>query len=458
VQQRAADDLSRETHSTELRAACCKLGNLRCFVGPHHGHCKACIFLAHAWAHVLLRRICESLQTCSNSVARGTLPRGAGASRLRLRHDATLILHVERHRWLARRGGRCFLTKQAHLRSAASGLSRSARAAACQRRTGGVGRYSETNVHRVAGPGSIARGSLAAPEHTTSHLGETAQGCTLHGAGSYTREAGKGDGGWRELERKPRSNATAGRTRYGQNGVASRSVASRPVTPALLRRVTGDSRTPAQSDSGMEEALATAKALLADGSQEAASKAYDVLAPLQSTRHAHVHFLTAIALQRMGGRDRDAAAQYEESLRLCPELIYARVNLVQLYTSVGQLDAALLHAEEAVLREPLNGDRRWLQALVLERAGQAEAAQRALQRCLALDPRNIPAYVNLDALYLKAGKLKESRALAGLAIREAERSKGVFSLWSHPLQRPPHLRKARHHNFAVAGLRCPSSI
>ena len=223
MQQRAADDLGRETHSTELRAARCKLGNLRWFVGPHHGHCKACIFLAHAWAHVLLRRICESLQTCSNSVARGTLPRGAGAPRLRLRHDATLILHVERHRWLARRGGRCFLTKQAHLRSAASGLSRSARAAACQRRTGGVGRYSETNVHRVAGPGSIARGSLAAPAHTTSKAGLAPS----HGAGSYTREAGKGDGGWRELE------ASIDRTQRqvvrGTARMESRPIRSRPV-------------------------------------------------------------------------------------------------------------------------------------------------------------------------------------------------------------------------------------
>ena len=218
----------------------------------------------------------------------------------------------------------------------------------------------------------------------------------------------------------------------------------------------------------MEEALAAAKALLADSSrQEAAAQALCLLAPLQSTRHAHVHFLTGAALQRIGGRDRDAAAQYEESLRLCPELIYGRVNLVQLYLSTGQLDAALQHAAEAVSREPLNADRLWLQALVLERAGQAEAARRALQRCLALDPRNIPAYVNLDALYLKAGKLKESRALAGLAIREAERSGGAFSLWAHPFQRPPHVRKVRRQlpskashicqRLAAAGLRCPSS-
>ena len=201
----------------------------------------------------------------------------------------------------------------------------------------------------------------------------------------------------------------------------------------------------------MEEALAAAKALLADSSREAAAKALGVLAPLQSVRHAHVHFLTGAALQRLGGRDRDAAAQYEHALLLMPELIHARLNLVQLYISLGQLDVALLHVDEAVLREPHNAERLWLQALVLERAGQAEAAQRALQRCLALDPRNIPAYVNLDALYLKAGKLKESRALAGLAIREAERSGGAFSLWTHPLQRPPHVRQVRHRSHQRPG-------
>ena len=103
----------------------------------------------------------------------------------------------------------------------------------------------------------------------------------------------------------------------------------------------------------------------------------------------------------------------------------------------------MLHAEQAVAREPQNAERFFLQALVLERAGREEPAQRALQRCLALDPRQIKAYVNLDASYLRCGNLQASRALAGLAIREMERSGGAFAFWRHPLQRPPHVHPVR---------------
>jgi len=194
----------------------------------------------------------------------------------------------------------------------------------------------------------------------------------------------------------------------------------------------------------LADALASAQALLADTSPEAAAKALSVLAPYQGVPHPHAPFLTGAALQRLGA-GAVAAERYERSLELQPELIHARVNLVQVYLSLEppQLEKALQHAEEAVRREPQNSERFWLHALVLERSGQDEPAQKALQRCLALDPRNVRAYVNLDALLLKAGKSSASRALAGLAIRETQRSAGAFTFWTHPLQRPPHMHKAR---------------
>lgn len=201
----------------------------------------------------------------------------------------------------------------------------------------------------------------------------------------------------------------------------------------------------------VERALGAAKGLLADttgGDAEAlAAKALAVLAPFQNgedTVHPHVPFLTGAALQRLG-RHSQAAEHYERSLHLQPELIHARTNLIHAYLALEppRLDAALRHAEEAVAREPQNAERLWLQAHVLERAGKDELAQRALQRCLVLDPRNIRAYVNLDASYLRAGRVEAARTLAGLALREKERSGGVFSFWQHPLQRPPHVHKVR---------------
>ena len=86
----------------------------------------------------------------------------ACAPRLRVRHDAPLVVHVARLRRLARRRGRRFLAKEADLRRGRRRARRpvttlsAGSAAADAVRTGGVGRYSGSRTQRVAGPGSIA--------------------------------------------------------------------------------------------------------------------------------------------------------------------------------------------------------------------------------------------------------------------------------------------------------------
>jgi hypothetical protein len=96
-----------------------------------------------------------------------------------------------------------------------------------------------------------------------------------------------------------------------------------------------------------------------------------------------------------------------------------------------------------VAREPLSAERQFLLALVYTEARQEASARKALQRCVALDPRCVEAYVNLDALYLRAGDLKACRALASMATREARLSGGTFRFWTHPAQRPPHMVQVR---------------
>ena len=192
----------------------------------------------------------------------------------------------------------------------------------------------------------------------------------------------------------------------------------------------------------MEAAFARAKALLASAGAAPAEEAVAVLAPWQNSDHAHAPFLLGAALQRLE-RLPAAAAAYERALALEPALIFARVNLVHVLLSQQQLSAAQAHAEEAVTREPAVAERHFLLALVAMASGDDARARAALQRCVVLDPRKVEAYVNLDALYLRAGDLKACRALAALAMRQARLSGGAWALWTHELQRPPHMLPVR---------------
>jgi hypothetical protein len=194
----------------------------------------------------------------------------------------------------------------------------------------------------------------------------------------------------------------------------------------------------------MDAALERAKALLADAADGGAAEqeAEAVLRPWQDAGHAHVPFLLGVAFQKQGSfaQARDA---YQRALRLEPSLISARTNLVHVLLALRELNEAVAHAEEASAREPRSADRLFLLACASSEAGDEARTLKALQRCVALNPRFVAAYVNLDALYLRRGDAQASRALAALALRESRASGGAFRFWNHELQRPPHMMQVR---------------
>ena len=189
----------------------------------------------------------------------------------------------------------------------------------------------------------------------------------------------------------------------------------------------------------MEAALERAKALLSHGRDNEAAEA---LAPWRDASHPHVHFFAGVALQR-AHQLQPARAAYERALQLEPALIFARVNLVHVLVESRRFAEAEGHATEACAREPHSAERHFLHALVLTEARKREAAIAALRRCLSIDPQKREAYVNLDALLLQEGDTAACRALARLAIREAQQSGDTFRFWAHELQRPPHVVQVR---------------
>ena len=132
------------------------------------------------------------------------------------------------------------------------------------------------------------------------------------------------------------------------------------------------------------------------------------------------------------GDFRSACGLYEAALELRPELLSARGNLVACLMDLGKFDAAAVHAELLTRIDGGNAGRWFLLGVVQMRAGDAAAAAQSYQRALVLNPAYMEAYVNLDSVLLKLGRLQECREWAQRAVAAR------FGFWEHALQRPPH--------------------
>ena len=127
-----------------------------------------------------------------------------------------------------------------------------------------------------------------------------------------------------------------------------------------------------------------------------------------------------------------ACRLYETALELRPELLSARGNLVACLMDLGRFDAAVGHAEVLTRIDGDSACRWFLLGVVRMRMGDTEAAAQSYQRALEINPTYMEAYVNLDSVLLKLGRLQECRDWAQRAVSAR------FGFWEHALQRPPH--------------------
>ncbi|MEN6452589.1 MAG: tetratricopeptide repeat protein [Thermoguttaceae bacterium] len=107
---------------------------------------------------------------------------------------------------------------------------------------------------------------------------------------------------------------------------------------------------------------------------------------------AHNNFGLALAAS---GRTEEAAAQYDEALRLWPDAAEAHINLSVILANCGRSDDALAHCRAALRAQPNNAAAHNNYGSLLGRLGRLDEAAAEFRRSLEIDPTNSVARGNL---------------------------------------------------------------
>lgn len=197
------------------------------------------------------------------------------------------------------------------------------------------------------------------------------------------------------------SNLSAGRIRRSLLRAQTVS-AGHPASAMSLRAEGGDIIARAQgaeweADSGQM------RLDFAEGQKEAA-----VVSPAPANTRAGEEAYALGRAQEAQHRVADAERAYRQAIALDPALHAAWLDLSALLCDQGQCEAALGVLAEALTRFPSSFPLLFNRALALEDTGDADAAMLAYQECLALDPDNADAHLNLGRLYDLAGRAQQA--------------------------------------------------
>jgi Flp pilus assembly protein TadD len=133
--------------------------------------------------------------------------------------------------------------------------------------------------------------------------------------------------------------------------------------------------------------------------------------------------LRAAAEHREVGRIADAIDAYRQALAQHPEAPNSWYNLARLQRQAGQPEAALASYAEALSRGISDAEEVHLNRGVIyaDDLGWSDAAEAELERALALNPRYVPAWLNLGNLHEDRGHREDARAAyeRALAIQPA---------------------------------------
>ncbi|HUB32589.1 MAG TPA: tetratricopeptide repeat protein [Bryobacteraceae bacterium] len=114
------------------------------------------------------------------------------------------------------------------------------------------------------------------------------------------------------------------------------------------------------------------------------------------------------ALSEQPGGIRDAAAAFEEAMRLKPAEPGAFAGLRREDTTEQTLLVAVREMEALVNQKPASAEAHMKLGLAHANAGDAEAARDEIQRALQLEPRNGPAHIVLARLDYLSGQYREA--------------------------------------------------
>jgi tetratricopeptide (TPR) repeat protein len=120
---------------------------------------------------------------------------------------------------------------------------------------------------------------------------------------------------------------------------------------------------------------------------------------------------------RLQGQAQEAAASYEEALRLDPDHLDARVSLGVVRAGQGKLDEAIGHWVRALKLRPDCASAHNNLGVALTEQGKLDEARASLEEALRLQPHYAEAAYNLGAVFIKQGRRPEAIARLEEALR-----------------------------------------
>ena len=122
---------------------------------------------------------------------------------------------------------------------------------------------------------------------------------------------------------------------------------------------------------------------------------------------AAAHYNLGVALARMG-RVPEAVEHYEQALRLMPDLAAAHYNLGTALARLGRVPEAIEHYEGALRLQPWDPDAHYNLGMAMERAGRVQEAIGQYEQTLRIKPDLVEAHYNLGVALARLGRVPEA--------------------------------------------------
>jgi len=206
--------------------------------------------------------------------------------------------------------------------------------------------------------------------------------------------------------------------------------------------------TAASAAEAIQQILAAARTYHAQGNLTVAESCYRKILELEPENPDGLHLLGVVAYQRgffdasidlmqraarkapadaailvnMGaaysaaGKPREAKDHYEAALRLQPDSLDARFNIIQALINLKDFDGAIEAGRKYITLNPTDAAAYISLGNALKYKGEPDAAMRAYEDALKLAPDNATAYANMSSIFLDRGHLAEAVAMMDKAI------------------------------------------
>jgi tetratricopeptide (TPR) repeat protein len=161
-------------------------------------------------------------------------------------------------------------------------------------------------------------------------------------------------------------------------------------------------------DAGRWEAVEEATEVLLEGEHgRALALLRDALAADPQNHYAYFYIGAALFDLRKLEEAKDA---YRAAVRIAPDYLGARVGLSQTLRKLGQHEAAVMEADEALRRFPDDGDALHAAGMALAAGGKKRRAREALERFLATGPE-LEAQLEARSVLAMLDRVEEGQPL-----------------------------------------------